>query len=263
MTFSRRLLRVLPLTLLAVLAVWAAAQDNDDYCGTVGECLGNGFDDLFTLGVAILLGGGLLWALRTPRVLAHVFGVLLVGSSLWYAADEVLYAADAHRDYDTPLPLAAAVAIALLSGTAASYAAGPGGRLLLRLGLLAAAPAVAVAAHLGSEQVLADRDADALADTGLTLYAPVISGHPPEYANVRDDGSVALSYSFPVDEGYAFVRITLERAPRDRELFPGEIEVLRDDMVLVADFEHDVLDPDDVRTALETAPEVGPDDLAD
>jgi hypothetical protein len=32
--------------------------------------------------------------------------------------------------------------------------------------------------------------------------------------------------------------------------------------VLVADFDHEVLDPDDVRTALETAPVVGPEDLA-
>lgn len=260
MNLPQRMIRVVPITLLALLAVLAAAQNNDDYCGTVGECLGNGFDDILTVGVVLLVGTGALWAFRTPHVVGHVLALLLVGGSLWYAAQELLIAVDPHRDYDAPLPAAVAVAVALAAGAVATYAVWPGSRLLLRLGALAAAPALAVLAHLSAEQVLAEAEDDAMVATGVTLYAPVIAGHAPENAGVHDD-QVSLFYSFEVGGGHAFVDIWLEPAPRERELLPGQVEVVRGDTVLVADFDAQLLDPEEVTSALREAPEVSPEDL--
>ena len=45
---SYRLACVVPATVCVAIVLWAASRDNDDYCGTVGECLGLSFNDLPT-----------------------------------------------------------------------------------------------------------------------------------------------------------------------------------------------------------------------
>jgi hypothetical protein len=151
MSLRDRLLRALPVTLLVGVALWAASLDNDDYCGTVGECLGTAFDDAAVLGLSLLLGPLLLWACRLPRVLAHTACVVVVLGSLWYGAAELVVALDPDADHDSPPPLAVAIVVAAVSAVAATYAAGPGGRWPARLAVLAAAPLLATGAHLVAE----------------------------------------------------------------------------------------------------------------
>ncbi len=156
MSLLHRLLRVLPVTLVACVGLWVVSQNNDDYCGTVGECLGTAFDDMLVLGGAVLLGPALLWACRLPRVLGHTCALLLVGGCLWFGAGALTTALAGARPLDdTPLPLPVALAIGAVTALAASYAAGPGGRVAPRVGVLLAAPAAATFAHLVSEQLAA------------------------------------------------------------------------------------------------------------
>lgn len=154
MSLPQRLLRVLPVTLAACAALWVVSRNNDDYCGTVGECLGTAFDDMLVLAVVALLGPALLWACRLPRVPGHTLALLLVGGCLWFGAGALTTALVGARPLDdTPLPLPVALAVGAVTALAAAYASGPGGRVATRVGVLVAAPAVATLAHLVSEQL--------------------------------------------------------------------------------------------------------------
>lgn len=260
MRLTERLLRVMPLSLLTFLGLWAAGHDNDDPCGNVGECLGQPLDDLLVVVVATLLGAGLLRLTRTPRVLAHVAALLLAGGCLWYAAHELALALDPAGGATRP-PVLAALSIGVLTGLAATYAVGPGGRPVPRLVVVSLPLLLAVGCHLAAERVAADREAAQLAAAPVTLYAPVIEGHDPERAAVVD-GAVHLSWSLEIDGRSTFIDVDLVPAPHEEELQEDQIAVERDDTVLIADFDRELLDEGEVRAALEEAPVVAPGDLA-
>ncbi|GAA1477483.1 hypothetical protein GCM10009623_19290 [Nocardioides aestuarii] len=184
MSLRRRLLRVLPVTLLVALALSIASLDNDDYCGTVGECLGSAFDDAAVIGLSLLLGPLLLWAFRLPRVLAHTAALVVALGSLWYAAGELRLALVPGTDYDAPMPWPLALLVGALAAGAATYAAGPDGRWQTRLAVLAATPLLATGAHLVGEQVQGTGD------------APVTAGVAPDRVeSVRGGSSYPTSVS--------------------------------------------------------------------
>ena len=68
---SYRLACVVPATVGVAIVHWAATRDNDDYCGTVGECLGLSFNDLIALALAVPFAALMLRLLQVPRVLLH------------------------------------------------------------------------------------------------------------------------------------------------------------------------------------------------
>jgi hypothetical protein len=279
-----RLVRVLPATVGVAVILWAASRDNDDYCGTVGECLGLSFNDLVALALAVPFAALLLRLLKVPRVLLHTVTALVLGGTLWYAAEGLLRALDPGRSYDALLPLPLVVAIGALTGVAATYLVGPGGRRLVRLVIPALVLAVAFGSSLASAQATRAYRIDRIAAAPVTLYAPVIDGHGPDYA-YGSEKSVRLSYSFENATGRVFLSVTLVPTPEgslcDAERIIvgpdcrqegyvmrdidssgyGAVGVIRGDTVLVADFTTDNLDPDDVLDALRTAPVQAPDDL--
>ena len=62
MTLPQRLLRVVPVVLLASTAYWMTTLDNDDFCRSLGECLGLSVDDLVVFVTAVIAGPLLLTA---------------------------------------------------------------------------------------------------------------------------------------------------------------------------------------------------------
>ena len=184
MSLRDRLLRVLPVTLVIGLALAIASLDNDDYCGTVGECLGTAFDDAAVIGLSLLLGPLLLWALKLPRVLAHTAALVVALGSLWYAASELRLAFVPGTGYDAPMPWPVALLVGVFAALAATYAAGPGGRWQARLAVLASTPLLATGAHLVGEQVQG------------TVEAPVTAGVAPDRVeSVRGGSSYPTSAS--------------------------------------------------------------------
>lgn len=283
MPLPQRLLRVVPVVLVAGLVCWAAGRNNDDYCGTVGECLGLSLDDLVTLVVAVPVGALLLHLLRVPRVALHTLTALLTGGMLWYAAGELLHAVDPDRPYDALTPLPGAVAVTVLAGVAAAYVSGPGGGRLPRVAVVAGVVVVTVGAATASG--LATR-ADEIADieaAPVTLYAPRVAGEGPTGGYASGDG-VRLSYSVEVDGQHAFLSVELVPTPAgslcehvvtyagpgctehgDTMRNPGEVlsdvAVVRGDTTLVAQID-EALAPDEVVTALRDAPVVTASQLA-
>lgn len=284
MPFRRRLACVVPATAGAAAVLWAASRDNDDFCGTVGECLGLSFNDLLALAVAVPLAALMLRLLEVPRVILHTLTALVLGWTLWFSGGELLRAVDPDRSYDAPLPLPVALAIGVLTGVASTYVVSPGGRRWARLAIPAGALVVAVATSAASAQVAQADRVDEIATVPVTLYAPVVEGHSPSDGSGATD-SVRLSYSFDVDSGHVFLSVTLIPSP-DGSLCDAEgvfvgpecvqqgdvmrdpgssgyasVGLVRGDTALVADFDTDDLDPEDVLQALRGAPVAEADDL--
>ena len=257
MSLRDRLVRVVPVTLVCALVLWWRTLDNDDYCGTVGECLGAAFDDMIVVGLSLLLGPLVLWACRLPRVLAHTAAVLVTLFSLWYAASEVVTGGDSDR----PLPLVVAVLVAVVAAVAATYVCGPGD-WRPRVAVLVAGPLLATAAHLVVEQAQLSGEAEELERTGLTLYTPVIAGEEPSHAYVLD-GVVNLSYTVELEDRLTSVDVMLSAEPIDAPAVNGRVEVEREGAVLTADFDPASMDADEIRTALEQADPRPASDLAD
>jgi hypothetical protein len=283
--FSYRLACLAPATVCVAVVLWAASLDNDDYCGTVGECLGLSFNDLLALIVAVPFAALMLRLLKVPRVLLHTATTLVLGGLLWFTADQLLRALDPGRPYDAQLPLALAVAVGALTGVASTYLVGPGGRRPVRLVIPVLALAVALGSSFASAQATRAHRVDRIAAAPVTLYAPVIDGHGPDYAYGSEE-SVRLSYSFENATGRVFMSVTLVPAPEgsfcDAERIIvgpdcrqegdviqdfdssgyGTVGLVRGDTALVAAFTPDDLEPDDVLDALRTAPVRSPADLA-
>lgn len=262
MSLRERLARVVPVTLLVSVALSLASLDNDDYCGTVGECLGTAFDDAAVIALSLLLGPLLLWASRLPRVLAHTAAAAVALGSLWYAAGELRLALVPGLDHDAPTPWVAALLVGTLAALAATYAVGPGGRWQVRVVVLAATPLLAVLAHLVAEQLQASGEAAELERSGLVLYSPVIAGEGPERASVLD-GTVQLSYRLEGDDGPSTVTLTITEESLDLVDLEGRVEVVREGGVLTADFDPRVVTEDEVRSALEQADPVPAAELLD
>ncbi len=280
----RRLACVVPATAGVAAVLWAASRDNNDFCGTVGECLGLSFNDLLTLVLAVPFAALMLRLLGVPRVILHTMAALVLGGPLWYIAGELPRVLDPDRPYDALLPLPAAVAVGVLTGVASTYLVSPGGLRWVRLAIPAVVLLATVATSAASDQVAQADRIEEIAAVPVTLYAPVFEGHSPSYGSSAT-GSVRLSYSFEVGADRTYVSVTLIPAP-DGSLcdadgvFVGpecvqQGEVMRDpgsagyasvglvrgDTALVADFDTDDLDPDDVLEALRDAPVAEPSDL--
>ena len=282
---SYRLACVVPATVGVAIVHWAATRDNDDYCGTVGECLELSFNDLIALALAVPFAALMLRLLQVPRVLLHTMAALVLGGTLWYIADEVLRALDPGRPYDAQLPLALAVVIGALTGVASTYLVGPGGRRYVRLAIPVLTLVAAFGSSFASAQATSAHRVDRIAAAPVTLYAPVIDGHRPDYA-YGTEGSVRLSYAFDNATGRVYISVTLVPTPAgslcDAEpiiVGPdcrqegdviraldasgyGTVGLVRGDTALVADFTTDNLDPDDLLDALRTAPVQSPAELA-
>ncbi len=258
MTLPQRLLRVVPVVLLASAAYWMATLDNDDFCGTVGECLGLSFDDLVVIVIALIAGPIVLRLLRVPRVLLHTVVAVLATSTLWYAAGEMLRVLDPDRSYDALVPLTAALAAGLLGGVTAAYVAGAGGRRTPRVAVLVAVVLVAVGASAASEHASREDRIAEIAAVPVTLYVPIIAGQGPTDASASTD-TVSLSYTLEVGAERHFLVVAL--VPSSAEPPPGEVVVVRGETTLVAGFDVEELDPDQVTQALRDAPVAEPEDL--
>lgn len=273
----------MPVTVLVLLACWAATQNNDDYCGTVGECLGTAFDDAITLAVVVPLAGIALHMLGTGRVLLHLCALAVAGGSLWYGAGELLRALDPARSYDALLPLPVALAIGVVTGAVATYVVGPGGGRTAKVVVAVVALALPVGAQLASDSAQRQADIDQITALDITVYAPVLDGHPHEYASVSEE-AVRLSYSFEVDGGTTFADVTLLPTPAGslcelernftgpectqvgdtmRDSSPGfsSVGLVRGDSALIAKFDAADLEAEAVLTALREAPVVDAEDL--
>lgn len=290
MTLPQRLPRVVPVVLAGVLLCWSATFNNDDDCSDFGVCLGQAFDDLLVLAIAVPAVAIGLRVLRVPRVLLHTLAGLAIGVALWVSAGETLHALDPDRRYDAVLPAWLAVAVGGLTGAGATYVVGPGranrGLLLGRIAVPMLALACAFAAVVAAEQVAEQHRIDELAAAPVTLYAPAIAGSGPTSAYASADG-VRLSYSVPVDGGSVYVSMELVPTPagplcealvvapgpdcvEDGETLRRSLEdggyttvaLVRGGTTLVADFDSDGLDPDDVLRALRDAPVVSAEELA-
>jgi len=253
MTLLPRLSRVLPVTLLAALVCWAATANNDDYCGTVGECLGTAFDDVVTLVVVVPLTGLALRLLRVPSAGLHTLVLLLVGGPLWYAATELLVALDPGRDGDRPLPLLLVLLVAVVTGSAGSYAAGPGGRWPGRALVPVVAIGLAVVAHLAADRALEQDRVAELTAVPVTLYSPRLAGELPDLVHASG-GSVHLGYTLEVGGRTTYADVDLVPAPLEEELLAGQVALVRGDTVLVADVDPAALDRVEVLQALRDAP---------
>lgn len=283
MSLPSRLLRVLPVTLLAVLAFWAATLNNDDYCGTVGECLSDAFDDVTTLAIVIPIVGVTLRLLGTGRVLLHLLTLVVVGGSLWYGAGELLRALDPTRSYEALLPFPVVLAVGVITGVAATYVVGPGGGRTAKVVVAVLTLVFPVGAQLASDSAQRRADIDQIKALGITVYAPVLDGHRHEYGYASED-AVRLSYSFEVEEGTTFADVTLLPAPAGslceversfagpectqvgdtmRDSSPGSASVglVRGDTALIAKFDAADLDAEAVLAALRDAPVVDAEDL--
>ena len=290
MTLPQRLSRVVPVVLAGVLLCWSATLNNDDECSDLGVCLGQAFDDLLVLAIAVPAVAVGLRLLRVPRVLLHTLAGLAIGVALWVAAGQTLHALDPDRSYDAVLPVWLAVAVGGLTAAGATYVVGPGraprGLLLGRIAVPLLALACAFAAVVAAERVAQQHRIDELAAAPVTLYAPDIAGSGPTAAYVSADG-VRLSYSVQVDGGSGYVSMELVPTPagplcealvvapgpdcvEDGETLRrslGEaggyttVALVRGGTTLVADFDGDGLNPDDVLQALRDAPVVSAEDL--
>lgn len=282
---ASRLVRVVPATVGVAVVLWAASRDNDDYCGTVGDCLALSFNDLVALAFAVPLAALMLRLLAVPRVLLHTLAALVVGGTLWYTADQLLRVVDPGRQYDAQLPLAVSVAVGALTAPATTYLVGPGGLRSVRVAIPAVVLLVAFASSFASAQATRTHRVERVSAAPVTLYAPVLEGHGPTYTYGAED-SVRLSYTFQNASGRVYASVTLVPVP-DGSLCAAEsivvgpdcrqegdvmwdvdsagyatIGLIRGDTALVADFSTDNLEPDDVLTALRAAPVREPDDLA-
>ena len=258
MVLSQRLLRVVPLALVASLACWAASRNNDDFCGTVGECIGLSFDDLVVIVLIVVATPLLLRALGVPRVVLHTLVALFVGVTLWYAADELLRALDPDRPYDALTPLPAALAAGFLAGAAAGYVSGPEHRRSLRLAVPVAVVVVALVAGAASSQASQEDRIAEFDAVPVTLYAPVVAGQGPTDAYASPD-AIHLSYALDIAGDRSYLSVTL--VPTSAEPPLGELVVVRDETTLVAGFDADDLDPAEVERALRDAPVAAPADL--
>ena len=247
MVLAQRLLRVVPVVLIASVACWAASLNNDDFCGNVGECIGLSFDDIVVLLLALVTAPILLRLLRVPRVLLHTVVAVLATCTLWYAAGEMLRVRDPDRAYDALVPLPAALSAGLLGGVTAAYVAGAGGRRTRRAAALVAVVLVAVAASAASEHASREDRVAEIAAVPVTLYVPVVAGQGPTDASASTD-TVSLSYTLEVGAERHFLVVAL--VPSSAEPPPGEVVVVRGETTLVAGFDVEELDPDDVTAAL-------------
>jgi len=284
-SLRRRLACVVPATAGVAAVLWAASRDNDDYCGTVGECLGSSFNDLVALAVAVPFAALMLRLLQVPRVLLHTLAAMILGGTLWFTASELPRVLDPDRPYDALLPLPIALAVGVLTGVAATYVVSAGGRGWARLAIPAVVLVAAVATSAASAQAAHADRVEEIAAVPVTLYAPVIEGHAPSHGSGATD-SVRLSYSFEVEAGHAFLSVTLIPSPDGslceaetvtagpdcvhqgdamRDLGTsgyGRVGLVRGDTALLADFDTEDLDPDEVLAALRDAPVAAPEDVA-
>jgi hypothetical protein len=211
MTVPQRLLRVVPVALTGAFASWLATLDNDDYCGTVGECLGLAFDDVLVPVVVLPAGALLLRLLRVPRAVLHALAALAAGVALWYAASELLSALDPGRAYDAVVPWPLAVVVGVLAGAAATYVVGPG-RPSRRDRLARAATPLAVVAltvAAGTAAAATER-----ADRIEEIAAAPVTHYQPEIRGVRGDGyateqGVRLSYLVESAPGQTYLVVEL------------------------------------------------------
>jgi hypothetical protein len=289
MSLHHRLLRVVPVVLVGVLLCWSATLNNDSECRDLGACLGQAFDDLLVLVIAVPGVAIGLRLLRVPRVLLHTLAGLAIGLPLWVAAGQTLRALDPERSSDAAMPIWLVLAVGLLTALAATYVVGPGrsttGPLLGRIAVPLLALACAFVAVVAAEQVAQQHRVDELADAPVTLYAPVIAGSGPGSAYVSADG-VRMSYFPDVDGPSGYVSLELvptpagslcealvtpgsgcvEDADTMRRDLGGEsgyttVALVRGETTLVADFSADELDPADVLRALRDAPVVSAEEL--
>jgi hypothetical protein len=289
MSLHHRLLRVVPVVLVGVLLCWSATLNNDSECRDLGACLGQAFDDLLVLVIAVPGVAIGLRLLHVPRVLLHTLAGLAIGLPLWVAAGETLRALDPERSSDAAMPIWLVLAVGLLTALAATYVVGPGrsttGPLLGRIAVPLLALACAFVAVVAAEQVAQQHRVDELADAPVTLYAPVIAGAGPGSAYASSDG-VRMSYSPDVDGASVYVSLELVPSPAGslcealvtpggdcvedadtlRRGLGGEsayttVALVRGETTLVADFSADELDPADVLQALRDAPVVSAEEL--
>ena len=289
MSLPQRLLRIVPVLAAAAVLCWSATLNNDDDCRTIGECLGTGFDDLVMLALAVLLTAIAFRLLRVPRVVLHTGASLLVGCALWFGAGELLHAINPDRPYDLAIPAWVAVAVGLVTGVATSYVVGPGSTTRRQVVLRVAVPVVVVALVAGSsyasERAAREQRMDEIAAAPVTLFAPTIAGADPRSAYASAD-RVRISYSLEVDGEYTYLSVELVPTPtgslcEELLMVPGhdcvedgetlrnnlgggytDVALVRGATTLVADFDSDRLDPDDVLQALRDAPEVATEELA-
>jgi hypothetical protein len=289
MSLHHRLLRVVPVVLVGVLLCWSATLNNDSECRDLGACLGQAFDDLLVLVIAVPGVAIGLRLLHVSRVLLHTLAGLAIGLPLWVAAGETLRALDPERSSDAAMPIWLVLAVGLLTALAATYVVGPGrsttGPLLGRIAVPLLALACAFVAVVAAEQVAQQHRVDELADAPVTLYAPVIAGSGPGSAYVSADG-VRMSYFPDVDGPSGYVSLELvptpagslcealvtpgggcvEDADTMRRDLGGEsgyttVALVRGETTLVADFSADELDPADVLRAMRDAPVVSAEEL--
>jgi hypothetical protein len=291
MSLPQRLLRVVPLVLAGALLCWAATLNNGSECGDIGTCLGQAFDDVLVLVIAVPGVAIGLRVLHVPRVLLHTLASLAVGLPLWVAAGETLRALDPERSYDAALPIWLVPAVAVLTAVAATYVVGPGrstrALLLGRIAVPLVALACAFAAVVAADRTAAQHRIDELAAAPVTLYAPTIAGSGPRSAYASTDG-VRMSYFPEVDGSSGYVSLELVPTPTGslcealvtipssdciedgetlRSTLEGgggyaEVALVRGTTTLHADFDVDELDPDDVLRALRDAPLVSAEELA-
>jgi hypothetical protein len=290
MTLPKQLLRVVPVVLAGVLLCWSATLNNGSECNDLGVCLGQVFDDLVVLVIAVPGVAIGLRVLHVPRVLLHTLASLAVGLPLWIAAGETLRALDPERSYDAALPIGLALAVGVLTALAATYVVGPARttRVLLlgRIAVPLVALAFAFAAVVAADRVAEQHRIDELAAAPVTLYAPTIAGSGPGSAYASTDG-VRMSYFPEVDGSSGYVSLELVPTPTGslcealvtipssdctedgrtlRSSLDGggyaEVALVRGSTTLHADFNADGLDPDDVLRALRDAPVVSAEELA-
>lgn len=288
MTLLQRLTRVVPVVVAAALLCWSATLNNDDDCGTIGDCLGLAFDDLFILALAVPAGAVALRLLRVPRVLLHTLAASLLGAVLWGAAGELLRAVDPGRPHDAVLPVWVAVLVGAAAAVAASFVVGPGrgtGReAMVRVAVPLFVVGLTAGSAYASERAAREQLIDELAAAPVTLYAPVIAGQAPEYAYASTRG-VRMSYSVDVAGEHAYVAVELVPTPAgplcaevvvaagpecvqqgDTMRNPSEtlsdLALVRGDTTLVAQIDAERLDPEAVLQALHDAAVATPEGLA-
>lgn len=290
MTLQHRLLRVLPVALAGTGVVWMASLNNDDFCGTVGECIGLSLDDLVVLVLALPVAAVALRMSTVPRAVLHTAATAAAGFALWNTGTMLLHAVDPDRAYDAPLPGLVAVAVGLAAGAVATYVVGPGrpsradrlARVATPVALTALTLAAGVASGVAAQ---ADRVAD-IAAVPVTHFQPEIrgvrgSGHATEDA-------VRLTYLIGEAPGAVYVAVRLVPWGPGSDLcqellvYPGDdcvsdgttlrngppdyrdLALVRGDTVLHAQgVDTAELGEEEVLRALEEAPVVEPEALAD
>jgi len=291
MSLHDRLLRVVPVVLAGVLLCWSATLNNDSECNDLGVCLGQAFDDLFVLVIAVPGVAIGLRVLQVPRVLLHTLTSLAVGIALWVATSQTLHALDAERSSDAAQPIGLALVLGVLTGLAATFVVGPGptskGLVLGRIAVPLLALACAFVAVVVAERVAEQHRIDEIAAAPVTLYAPTIAGSGPGSAYPSTDG-VRMSYFPEVDGRSVYVSLELVPTPSGslcealvlapsldcvddgetlRSSLDGgsgytDVALVRGDTTLHTSFDGDELDPEVVLQALRDAPVVSAEELA-